>query len=74
MAQSYGQKKKIRVASLMSTMPTGGAERVTENVLTCLDASRFESELWCLKEPGAVGDLMIQSGIRGISAPPAPSA
>lgn len=65
MAHSNGKQSRIRVAALTSTMPTGGAERVTENVLTRLDPSRFECQLWFLKEPGAVGTLMIQNGMPG---------
>lgn len=51
---------------LVSTLPTGGAERVTFNVLTQLDPERFESEVYFLKEPGTVGQELLERGVRGI--------
>jgi glycosyltransferase involved in cell wall biosynthesis len=51
----------------VSTLPTGGAERVTFNVLTQLDPERFESEVYFLKEPGSVGQELLERGVRGVS-------
>ena len=64
-AESSRPKEKIRVAVLVSTLPTGGAERVTFNVLTGLDPQRFESEVYFLKEPGTVGTKLLAQGVRG---------
>ncbi|UCG50581.1 MAG: glycosyltransferase [Candidatus Latescibacterota bacterium] len=58
---------KIRVGVLVSTLPTGGAERVTFNVLTRLDPDKFESEVYFLKEPGTIGQSLLDHGIRGFS-------
>ncbi|MEJ2722272.1 MAG: glycosyltransferase, partial [bacterium] len=57
--------RKIRLAVLVSTLPTGGAERVTFNLLTRLDPGRFDSEVYFLKEPGTIGMSLLEHGIRG---------
>jgi glycosyltransferase involved in cell wall biosynthesis len=63
--RTFKKEQKIRVAMLVSTLPTGGAERVTLNVLTGLDARRFDSEIYFLKEPGTIGEQLLDSGVRG---------
>ena len=60
-------KGKIRVAVLVSTLPTGGAERVTLNVLTGLNPARFDCEIYFLKDPGTVGEQLLERGVRGFA-------
>lgn len=50
---------------LVSTLPTGGAERVTLSVLTGLDPDRFDCEIYFLKDPGTVGEQLLRRGVRG---------
>ena len=57
--------RKIKIATLASTMPTGGAEIVTLNLFSHLDRNRFETEFYFLKGFGAIGEKLLRSGGKG---------
>jgi glycosyltransferase involved in cell wall biosynthesis len=50
--------RPLRVMFLHTTADIGGAETITLNLIRRLDRSRFQPELCCLKELGAIGELL----------------
>lgn len=50
--------RPLRVMFLITDMRVGGAETVTANIIRRIDPERFLPELCCLKERGALGDVL----------------
>ena len=44
-------------------MPVGGAETLLVNLVQGFDRKKFQPEVVCLKEPGPLGELLIEKGI-----------
>ncbi len=55
--------KRIKVIHLIEDLNTGGAERISAGIVTGLDKKRFEAEVWCLEEGGAVAEEIARQGI-----------
>ncbi len=56
--------EKIRIAFVASSFVVGGAERVMLELITRLPGERYESRLFFLKEPGPVGQELLDRGVR----------
>lgn len=54
--------EKIRIAFVASSFVVGGAERVMLELITRLPGQKFESRMFFLKEPGPVGQELIDRG------------
>lgn len=54
--------KRIKIAFLASTLPTGGAENVTLNLFGNIDRQRFDVRFFYLKGPGTIGDRLSNLG------------
>jgi len=50
--------RPLRVLFIQTDLRIGGAEMLTANIIRRLDRERFAPELCCLKEPGALGDVL----------------
>ncbi len=69
--------KHVRVAFLVSTLVTGGAERQLQHLILNLERERFGSRLYTLRGPGPIGELLAERGVPvtsqlGPGKPPAP--
>ena len=53
----------VTVGFLVSTLVTGGAERVLQHLILHLDRGRFRPRLYCLRDLGPVGELLTAEGI-----------
>ncbi len=53
----------VTILFVQTSMPVGGAETLLVNLVQCFDTKRFQPEVVCLKEPGPLGDLLIEKGI-----------
>jgi glycosyltransferase involved in cell wall biosynthesis len=53
-------RRPLRVLFLHSSMPIGGAEVLTANLMRRLDRKRFAPELCCLKERGPLGETLAE--------------
>jgi glycosyltransferase involved in cell wall biosynthesis len=49
-------RRPLRVMFVQTSMPVGGAEMLTVNLIRRLDRQRFIPELVCLKAPGPLGE------------------
>ncbi|MFH1143718.1 MAG: glycosyltransferase [Candidatus Eisenbacteria bacterium] len=72
----HSDKDTIRVGFLVSTLVTGGAERQLQHLILGLGPA-FAPHLYCLREPGAIGEQLREHGIPmrcglGPGRPPAP--
>jgi glycosyltransferase involved in cell wall biosynthesis len=50
--------RPLRTLFIHTSMPVGGAETLTVNLIRRLDRDRFAPELCCLKEPGPLGEML----------------
>lgn len=50
--------RPLRVMFLQTSMPVGGAETLTANLVRSLDRQRFAPEIACLKHPGPLGEKL----------------
>lgn len=50
--------RPLRTLFIHTSMPVGGAETLTVNLLRRIDRERFNPELCCLKEPGPFGEML----------------
>jgi len=48
----------MRVMFVITSMPVGGAEMLTAEIIRRLDRRRFSPELCCLKTPGPLGEIL----------------
>jgi glycosyltransferase involved in cell wall biosynthesis len=55
--------KKIRMTHLVTSLGQGGAELMLARLLSRIDRDRFDCEVICLGESGAVADLIHATGI-----------
>jgi glycosyltransferase involved in cell wall biosynthesis len=55
---------KIKIAFIASTLEVGGAENVLFSLITRLPDDRYDTELYFLKDPGTVGDRIVERGVR----------
>lgn len=53
----------VTVGFLVSTLVTGGAERVLQHLILHLDRDRFQPRLYCLRGLGPVGEALVDAGI-----------
>jgi glycosyltransferase involved in cell wall biosynthesis len=53
-------RRPLRVLFLHSSMPIGGSEVLTANLMRRLDRKRFAPELCCLKERGPLGETLAE--------------
>ena len=70
---------KLNIGFFVSTLVTGGAERQLQHLIQHLDRNRFSPRLYIMRQPGPVGELLIQDGVPTHSGlapgkPPAPWA
>jgi glycosyltransferase involved in cell wall biosynthesis len=60
--ESYSDQRAatrpLRTLFIHTSMPVGGAETLTVNLIRRLDRARFAPELCCLKEPGPLGEML----------------
>jgi glycosyltransferase involved in cell wall biosynthesis len=56
---------KIAVSFVASTFTVGGSERLLSHLITRLPEDRFRIRLYFLKDPGAVGRSLYESGVAG---------
>jgi len=64
--------KKVRRTKILYLIPQliiGGTERHLADLVTHLDKQRFEPVVWCTGEWGAIGDEMVETGIKVIKYP-----
>ena len=52
----------LPVLFVQTSMPVGGAETLLVNLVQKLDPKRFTPEVVCLKEPGPLGERLIEEG------------
>jgi glycosyltransferase involved in cell wall biosynthesis len=50
--------RPLRTLFIHTSMPIGGAETLTVNLIRRLDRNRFAPELCCLKQPGPLGEIL----------------
>ncbi len=50
--------RPLRTLFIHTSMPVGGAETITVNLIRGLDRNRFAPELCCLKQPGPLGEML----------------
>lgn len=50
--------RPLRTLFIHTSMPLGGAETLTVNLIRRLDRDRFAPELCCLKQPGPLGEML----------------
>ncbi len=67
----------VTVGFLVSTLVTGGAERVLEHLILNLNPDHIRPRLYTLRDPGPIGELLASKGIPlrsglGPGKPPAP--
>ena len=60
--------RKTRIAFVASTLGVGGAETVLFDLITRLPADRFESALFFLRAPGAIGLRLMRSGVPAVDS------
>lgn len=56
-------KQPSPVLFVQTSMPVGGAETLLVNLVKRLDRTRFAPEVVCLKEPGPLGEALIEEGV-----------
>lgn len=52
----------LPVLFVQTSMPVGGAETLLVNLVQKMDPKRFTPEIVCLKEPGPLGERLIEEG------------
>jgi glycosyltransferase involved in cell wall biosynthesis len=52
--------RPLRVMFVQTSMPVGGAETLTVDLVRRLDRDRFAPELCCLKQPGPLGEMLAE--------------
>ncbi|MEX0643062.1 MAG: glycosyltransferase [Pirellulales bacterium] len=50
--------RPLRTLFIHTSMPVGGAETLTVNLIRRLDRNHFAPELCCLKQPGPLGEML----------------
>ncbi len=58
-----GAKRRMRVMHLIPRLPVGGVENMLYKIVTGYDASRIEATVCCMKEGGAVADMLRDGGV-----------
>ncbi len=55
--------KKLQVIHLVEDLKTGGAERVTADIVEGLDRKRFEARVWCVARGGETADELVEKRV-----------
>lgn len=53
----------LPVLFVQTSMPVGGAETLLVNLVLRMDRQRFAPEVVCLKEPGPLGERLLEEGV-----------
>ena len=54
----------LRILFFEPTLPVGGAERLLFSLVTHLDASRYQPEVYCTYAAGPMGERIAQAGVK----------
>lgn len=58
-----GQREKLSICHLITSLEAGGAEVMLRKLLLGMDRSRFVNQVVCLSKPGRIGEELIRQGI-----------